>query len=410
MHIPSHLLTLAVFSALYGVLTLGLSAMPAHAGEDFEMSGYVEPELRLFTANASQTRQRDVDASIAGEVTIKYFWDNNDQSLIVTPFARIATRDNHRSHWDMREARYNLYRGNWELGLGIDKVFWGVTEAVHLVDVINQTDWIEDPVKQEAKLGLAMLRLRTRQDFGTFEAFLLPGFRELNYTGPDGRPATDLPVDQSLTRYESSKDARHIDYALRYSNSFGIVDMGLAYFDGTNRTPLLQPALSRDGDLVLAPYYTQMKQVSLDLQATKGAWLYKLEGYTRHELGDNYQAATGGIEYTFYGIGGSDSDLGLVAEYAIDTRGINPRNPYQNDGFLALRWAANDTASTSLLGGVDIDAETGALAFRFKGQRRLDEDYRLSLEAYVFQNVPAKDVVSNIADDDYIQLRLARYF
>lgn len=410
MRKPSHHLALAFHAALYGAAAFLFSTTPSTAGENFEMSGYVEPELRLFTANASQTRQRDIDASIAGEVTFKYFWDGNDQSLIVTPFARLATRDNHRNHWDMREARYNFYRGKWELSAGIDKVFWGVTEAVHLVDVVNQTDWIEDPVKQEVKLGQAMARLRTAQDFGTFEAFLLPGFRELNYTGPDGRPATNIPVDQSLTRYEGSRGARHIDYALRYSNSFGIVDMGLAYFDGTNRTPLLQPALSSAGDLVLAPYYTQMKQISLDLQATRSAWLYKLEGYTRHELSDDYQAATGGIEYTFYGIGGGNSDLGLVAEYAIDTRGINQRNPYQNDGFLALRWAANDTASTSLLGGVDIDAETGALSFRFKGQRRLDEDYRLSIEAYFFQNVPNKDVVSNIADDDYIQIRMARYF
>ncbi|MGB5092870.1 MAG: hypothetical protein WBN97_06120 [Parvibaculum sp.] len=391
-------------------LTLSSALTSLASAEDFDMSGYVEPELRLFTANASQQRQRDVDASIAGEATIKYFWDKDHQSLVVTPFARLATRDNHRNHWDLREARYGLVMGDWELRAGIDKVFWGVTEAVHLVDVINQTDLIEDPIKQEVKLGQTMLRLRTTQAFGTFDAFLLPGFRELDYQGADGRPATNIPVDQTLTTYESSKGARHVDWAARYAASLGLVDLGLGYFDGTSRTPYLQPVLSGAGDLVLAPYYAQMRQLSLDLQATDGAWLYKFEGFARREGGDTYEAATGGIEYTFYGIAGGPSDLGLVVEYALDTRGLNPTNPYQNDAFLALRWSANDEATTSMLGGVDVDAETGARAFRFRGERRFGADYRLGVEAYVFQNVPLRDPVSNIADDDYIQIRLARYF
>jgi hypothetical protein len=86
------------------------------------------------------------------------------------------------------------------------------------------------------------------------------------------------------------------------------------------------------------------------------------------------------------------------------------RDPYQNDAFLALRWTANDAASTSFLGGMVIDASTGALGYRFRGERRLGDDYRLSLEAYFFGNVPRTDPVYSIADDDYVQLRLARYF
>jgi len=103
-------------------------------------------------------------------------------------------------------------------------------------------------------------------------------------------------------------------------------------------------------------------------------------------------------------------DLGIVAEYAVDSRGLEPRDPYQNDGFLALRWTANDEATTSLLGGAVIDADTGALGFRLKGERRLGDDYRLSLEGYFFADVPRRDPVYSIADDDYFQLRIARFF
>lgn len=378
--------------------------------DDFSLRGSIEPEFRVFTQSPSTPRQDTTDASVAGDLTAKYFWGGGDQSLVVTPFARLDQRDQRRTHWDIREGRYAYIFDNWEFRVGFDKVFWGVTEAVHLVDIINQVDVIEDPVKQEVRLGQPMLRVRTTQAFGTFDVFLLPYFRERDFPGVDGRPATDIPVDTDLARYESSRKQRHVDGAFRYTNTFGDVDIGLSYFQGTGRDPILQPALSKDGDLVLAPFYPQIKQASIDAQATKGAWLYKFEGYWRRELDGEYGAATGGVEYTLFGILGSQGDLGIVAEYALDGRGLSVRAPYENDGFLALRWTANDEATTSILGGVDIDAETGALALRFKGERRMGDDYRLSVEAYLFGNVPRRDPLYNIADDDYLQFRVARYF
>lgn len=400
-------------SAAIGSVVLCVTALAlpyeAHA-ERFTLRGSFEPEFRVFTQSPSNARQTNSDISIATEVTAKYVWGGGDQSLVVTPFARLDQRDNRRTHWDLRETRYAYVVGNWEVRFGIDKVFWGVTEAVHLVDIVNQVDVIEDPVKQEARLGQPMLRLRTTQSFGAFDVFLLPYFRDRTYPGADGRPATDIPVDTSLATYESARKERHIDGAFRYSNNFGDIDLGLSYFQGTGRDPILQPALSKSGDLVLAPFYAQIKQASIDAQATKGAWLYKFEGYWRRELGREYEAATGGIEYTFYGIAGTEGDLGLIVEYALDSRGMVARAPYENDGFLALRWTANDAASTSLLGGMVVDAETGARGFRFKGERRLGDNYRLSAEAYFFGDVPKQDPVYSIADDDYFQIRIARFF
>lgn len=388
---------------------LALAASPAAAGE-FTLRGYIEPEARIFTESASSPRQKDTGHSVAAEATFQYLPESNDGSFVFTPFVRLDQRDSERSHWDIREARYAHYGSDWEIRVGIDKVFWGVTEAVHLVDVINQLDLIEDPIKQEEKLGQPMIRLRSFQSFGTLEAFILPGFRERTFPGKDGRPATNIPVDQKLTQYESGAKEWRTDLAARYSNTFGDVDLGFSLFQGTARDPILNPALDGGGNLVLAPFYPLMKQVSLDVQATIGPWLYKFEGFGRRELGDNYGAATGGIEYTFYGVFGTEGDLGTVVEYAYDTRGMNQRNPYQNDAFLALRWAANDAATTSILAGTVVDTETGALGFRFQGERRLAENYRLSLEAHLFSNVPQRDPTYHVADDGYVQIRVARYF
>lgn len=382
----------------------------AHADE-WGLRGSITPEARLFAQSPSNPRQTNSDLSVASEITAKYlFGDDESQSFVVTPFGRLDQHDPRRTHWDLREARFGIVKGAWELRLGFDKVFWGVTEAVHLVDIVNQVDTIEDPIKQEVRLGQPMIRLRTTQRFGTFDFFVLPYFRERTFPGADGRPATDIPVDTGLTRYESGRGQHHIDEAARYANSFGDFDVGISYFQGTGRDPILQPALSKDGDLVLAPLYPQIKQASFDAQATKGAWLYKAEGYWRSELGRQYEAVTGGIEYTLYGIANTEGDLGIVAEYALDSRGMVARAPYENDGFLALRWTANDTASTSLLVGVDVDANTGARGFRLKADRRLSENYHLSVEGYAFGDVPQSDPVYSIADDDYLQIRIARYF
>ncbi len=393
----------------FGAAALALYTLPS-AAENVTLRGYIEPELRVFTQSPSSTRQKDTTLSVAGEITLQYLPESNDSSFVFTPFARLDQRDSERSHWDIREAYAAWYGGDWELRAGFDKVFWGVTEAVHLVDVINQVDLVEDPIKQEVKLGQPMIRLRAMRSFGTFEAFLLPWFRERNFPGRDGRPATDIPVDRDLTAYESSAEDWHPDFAGRYSNTFGDFDLGLSYFQGTARDPVLNPAFDSGGNLVLAPFYPQMKQASLDLQATIGPWLYKLEGFGRREMGDNYGAVTGGVEYSFYGIFGSDGDLGTVVEYAWDSRGMNQRNPYQNDAFFALRWAANDMASTSFLAGTTVDTETGALGFRLQGERRLAENFRLSIEGHFFSNVPRRDPVYNVADDGYLQIRIARFF
>jgi len=52
-------------------------------------------------------------------------------------FARLSNGDRNRSRWDVRELYYQLAKKNWEFNVGVKKIYWGVAESVHLVDVIN---------------------------------------------------------------------------------------------------------------------------------------------------------------------------------------------------------------------------------------------------------------------------------
>ena len=390
-------------------LALAAALTAGAARADVEVTGYVEPELQAFIESGNVPEQRRWNASVAAEVTFESFWDNSNQWVVVKPFARWDLRDGNRSHVDMREAKYARVIDNWEFRIGVDKVFWGVTEAVHLVDIVNQSDFVES-IDGEEKLGQPMAMVSTVQDFGTFTGYLLPYFRERTFASRSGRPAFDLTVDETQTQYESAAKRQHLDFALRYANTFDIWDVGVSYFQGTNRDPLLLPGLDTGGNLVLIPFYAQAKRVSTDVQATSGGWLYKFEGFWQEQLNEQHLQATGGIEYTFYGIFETPSDLGVVAEYVWDDRGANQQNPLANDMFMALRWTPTDAASTAVLAGTTVDLDTQALGLSLEAERRFGDDYFVTLEGRFFANVPRRDPLFSYSDDSFVQLRIARYF
>jgi hypothetical protein len=82
-------------------------------------------------------------------------------------------------------------------------VFWGVTESSHLVDIINQSDFVEN-IDTEDKLGQPMVSLRWLPEWGTLDLFLMPLHRERTFQGLAGRPRLPLPIDQDNPVYESS--------------------------------------------------------------------------------------------------------------------------------------------------------------------------------------------------------------
>ncbi|PCJ68409.1 MAG: hypothetical protein COA62_14665 [Rhodobiaceae bacterium] len=397
--------TMRAVTVLWGCLSLTAPAVAA----DFEFTGYLEPELQAFPNKGNVQGQKRWNSSVALELTFEAFWEKGDQYIVFTPFGRLDAQDGNRSHADIRELKYAYIQGDWEFRIGFDKVFWGVTEVAHLVDIINQTDTVES-IDGEEKLGQPMVAISTVQDFGVFDFYLLPYFRERTFPSMSGRPAFDIPVDETLTTYESDDKRQHLDFAVRYSNTFEDWDVGVSYFQGTSRDPILLPTFNGPGSLVLAPFYAQIRQASIDVQATKGAWLYKFEGFVRRELKEEHVQATGGIEYTLYRIFESSSDVGIVAEYIWDDRGANARNIFANDAVLGLRWTPNDTASTAVLLATTVDMETKALGLSLEAERRFGNDYFASLEARFFENIPASDPLFSFSNDDFIQLRVARYF
>ena len=373
-----------------------------------ELSGNVSVQHRHFFDDPLDSQQHKHYNSFAAEPELYQKWDNGNQSLNAILFYRQDQHDDERTHADIRELSWNSVYENFEITAGISKVFWGVTESQHLVDIINQTDQVESTDGEE-KLGQPMIRVSTEQDWGVLDLFVLPGFREQTFPGAEGRPRFEispgLSFDGDAATYQSDKKEKHIDYAARWLGYFDEIELGISYFTGTSR----EPTMVLNGT-TLSSHYLQIKQIGVDLQAIVEDWTWKLEAISRKSDTENYIATTAGFEYTLYGIFESNTDLGIVVEYLYDDRNELASTPFQNDITTALRWALNDVQSTEVLLGVITDLDESVVANFVEASRRIGDDFKLKVEARAFNNTVVARPLHGFRQDDFVQADLAWYF
>jgi hypothetical protein len=380
-------------------------------------------QTRLF-AHEGFAGQDRVQPSLSARLQYYHGWDDDRTSVRAIPFVRYDAMDDERSHGDLRELQITHVGDDWEVHAGVRQVFWGVTEFVHLVDIVNQVDLVES-IDGEDRLGQPMVDVSFVRDWGVLDLMVLPGFRERTFPGEDGRLRYALPVDGDA-RYQSDDEEWHVDVAARVRGHIGPVEFGLYQFRGTGRDPDLLPTLEAGGRLVLTPYYPQIDQTGLDAQAILGDWLWKLEALRRSGQGGHYTAATGGFEWTWVGAAATRMDVGFVLEYLYDGRDDAEASIFEHDVGLATRWRVNDVADSQALLGVVWDHETDEYVVKLEGSRRLGDAWSLNVEGRVFGGAeslpggPAGAWLDALADpdaktsavqrDDYLQLELIRYF
>jgi hypothetical protein len=397
-----------VRSIIIGIAAM-LAQVPVFAAGP-ELSGSVGAELRWFPEDPQFSGQLDhFQPSLNIEPEFRWVLGNGDQ-ITFSPYALLDGQDSERTHFDVREAYWRHFGENWDLLIGVDIVYWGVTESRHLVDIINQIDGVVD-IDEEDRLGQPMITLSTQRDWGRLALFVLPGFRERTFTGEDGRLRFALPIDDDESVYESGAEEKHIDFAARYTHYIGDWDIGAHLFYGTGREPLI--TLDANNQKFI-PNYDLITQFGVDLQYTKDAWLWKFEGIVRNGQGKTFAALVGGFEHTFYQIRRSAADLGLLIEYLYDGRNddpsVAPPALLQNDLFFGLRLALNDIQDTSVLMGAIVDLDDQSTLFQVEAQRRLGEHWTVEIQGRFFLNVGNDALLLSFRKDNFVNLGLARHF
>ena len=394
LHFVRGIVALAVVSSTY-----------IQAGE---LSGNISLEGNYFPSEPADTKQQKTGGvSLSIQPEYKHSWDDDHKKFTFSPFYRWDGQDKERTHADIRQLDVVSSKGDWEFQVGIGKVFWGVTESQHLVDIINQTDAVEGTDGEE-KLGQPLVRVSRITDNGALDLFVLPYFRERTFPGVEGRFRAPLVVDTDASTFESASEEEHVDYAMRWTETIDEFDVGFHYFDGTSRDPILSPISAT----TLKAHYPLIAQIGLDLQYTGESTIWKLEAINR-DFDDasikDYSAAVGGFEHTLPAFE-SGSELGLLAEYHHDSRGEVASAPFQNDLFVGARYALNDENSSEVLAGGFIDLDNQTKSFRVEASRRLGKGFKINVEGQVLTDVDTTDPLKFFEKDDYLKVELQKFF
>ncbi|MEM9421522.1 MAG: hypothetical protein AAF986_03295 [Pseudomonadota bacterium] len=378
----------------------------------WDVGASVGVDVRTFVESPQYGGQFETfQPSVTIEPDIRWETVSGDHQFVFTGFARIDSQDDERTHVDVREGYYRFISDGYEVLVGAAKVFWGVTESRHLVDIINQTDAVES-IDEEDKLGQPMAKLSVFTDLGQLDLFVLPYFRERTFPGRDGRLRFDPPVKADEAIYEDSNEEWAPSFAARYSHYIGSWDFSLNAFHGTSREPRVVPRVV-DNTTSLVPFYDRITQVGATAQYTNDAWLWKFEGIVREGQGDTFGAAVAGVEYTFFGVNDKGADLGVLVEYLYDGRDQEtlaaPPTPQEDDIFVGTRYTLNDTQDTAILAGLVTDLDDAAIAGLVEAERRIGENWTTELEARFFVNTD-ENLLSAFRKDSHLTFRLKRYF
>ncbi len=393
-----------LLGGIFFILSTSLSIVKAN---EFEVRGNFEVQGSFFYEDALFSSQHDQQLSLAASPEFFWSWNGGDDSFEFVPFARIDQHDSERTHGDIREFSWIHVGDDWETRVGIRREFWGVTEFQHLVDIINQSDSVED-MDNEDKLGQPMLNLSLVKEWGIIDIYILPYFRERTFAGSEGRPG--IPFINNNPLYESKDKEKHLDFAIRWAHTIDDFDIALSWFEGTSRNPDLIPSITNQGALELTPYYAQIKQLGIEFQASLESSLLKLEVINNQNNLQDYWALQGGIEYSQYGIFESNADLGWLIEYAWDERGTDSNTNFQNDLFFGNRLALNDIQSTEVLFGFSYDLDFKSTSALIEANRRFGDSVKVSLDVRFFESNESRDPLYLFRRDDHVQITAQYYY
>ncbi|MAV79949.1 MAG: hypothetical protein CBD31_04350 [Flavobacteriaceae bacterium TMED171] len=366
----------------------------------------VNGQYRYFYEAPQFDKQLYDYPSVGIQPTYTVKWDVGYQIFIASAYFN-WDRDENRRYWDLREFYYQKAKNNWELSVGVKRIFWGVTEASHLIDVINQSDALKS-FDGEEKLGQPMVQFSWfSSNWGSLDLFYLPYHRKQGFAGEKGRFRFSTVLESSAIGYESEKKEWNPDFAARWKHYIGILDIGLSYFTGNGREPFFE--FDEQGNI--NAFYPLVNQIGLDLQITAGALLLKFESIIRKAKQQEFFAMDAGFEFTFSNVDNNGLDIGLLGEYLYDERGNWSLTGFQNDIFYGSRVAFNDTQDTSILGGGIYDFDTLSHLFSIEATRRLSNGLVCSIEGRVFSGISDEELfLLFFKQDSYLSVSVSKFF
>lgn len=355
---------------------------------------------------------------------------NESWQAIIAPRFRFGLTDPEYNLLSLDDVYAEYVADRFEVRVGYQTHFWGTAESANIVDILNQKDFVADFFDpRENKLGEPAVRLRLALGENRFDMYHFSYFTPANLPDKvnrfnffDGRlDFSDAPL------YTHGAERLRQQVALRWDRTIGSADVGLSYFNGYEKFPVINV---RPGAVEADTLYYEMQQFSGDLQMTVGNWLVKGEALfqdtssggtfmadsvvsggqvvRRNLVPKNHTAFVGGFEYTFYGVIGQ-SDIGLIGEYLYDSEqrlDAVAFRPFQNDAFGGIRWARNNAGDGELLIGGIVDVKNQTQVWRIEYSERYFDRFKLSAK-YDHINAAPGDPIAIFDNDNRLAIELS---
>ncbi|GLR76780.1 hypothetical protein [Aliivibrio sifiae] len=383
---------ISVFSLVYG---FNVHAMNLHGFLGIDVIDFVNTENTM-----------DEAFSVVGELRSRgELSENLNYNLRL--YGQKGINEYTEGYFDPTIAKINWIGDSYQIDVGYDLIYWGVTEGINVINIINQRDQIRDYFQKQG-LGQSMVAVSYFEDSVTVDGYILPRFEELNYGGTQRPWGLGLPVDASQSTYESSKGKNHTDYAARISGMLDDLEFGFVYFNGTYR----QPIYKVDGEIEnLAPHYVLGNTFGLDAQYIMDSNIYKFElGYFKPNSYDSYVSTTFGVERTLGSSWFGEGESTVYAEYYYDSRQDDNTVAFQNDIFLAYKYTTYNVYDLETTIGGIIDTQYGGVIGTLEITGKLTNNIKVSVELIYFNSSDPNDALFYSNDFDQLSFNAHWYF
>ena len=330
------------------------------------------------------------------------------------PYFRYDHHDKNRSLFNFKENNFTYYYNDIQVKAGISEVFWGITESKNLVNIINVKDVADGD--QKAKLGQSLLAFSNYSEkYGSLDFYYLPFFKNSSQIGQNGRLRLSKPIENYDIVYEGGAGSKVPSWAIKWENSFGMLDFSLQGFRGNSRE---SSTIAKLENLQLKYFqgYERISQLGTYLQLISGPIIYKLEAIKRNgqknakNIRENFYSYTLGMEYLINNLFENKWDLTSFIEYHNDDRNNDSTDIFQNDLFLATRLNFNDTDGTEFLTSITLDTDGGGNTSTLELSSRITDNIRVTGSYNAYWSVNEKDILYSFRRDNYFLINITNYF
>lgn len=420
---------LGATSLVSSVLVLGTADMAV--AQDFTYGGSLEATLRYYPQDGILPGQTEAGIApiLSGEFNTKTKFDSG---TLVFELAGLYNSETGEGYADIPRGYYQYFGDSWDVLVGSNIEYWGVSESNRVVDTINQR-YVIDQTVDYISLGQPMVNFNWSPNYSsTLSLYALLYFRDRDLGSAATRFRSPILMSNNDAVYQEGDD-RHLDFAARYRTSFdalwGAMDLAGSYFEGTNRAPSTLPNVcilpggvfdqvncaaivqGNPPGLKGIPYYAKLRRYGLELVYSNGDLQLTFEGAISHSLDETYYSAVAGAQYSFGGIGPTGDTLTVVGEYLYDDRSaIQPLTIYDDDVFLGFAYNGNDVNGTAVRGGMYYDLNSDAQIYTLSYSRRIGDALRLEVAGFGVNSANTTDPVAFAQDDGFVQVSLSYFF